>query len=493
MKFLSRFMSLTTFPFSLQKPFPFEGYLSKRIGHAHWTIHTRHSFLIPFLEQKKGPAGDALLTTPILRKHRYKKMGELEIIHEHTKETYLVKIYTYSRLSQKIKQLFRYTRGFNEFYTTYVAAMRGISVEVPVAYGEQKYIFTKESYLIIRKIKDSCSMREYLQSGAVLKERRDILKKFGELANNVYESGIRQDAFSLDNFLVFNGETGSKKVIMIDFEMVSVQTKGLKDNMRLWYLAKLNREKGFTNTDRIRFLLSYTCGDFVRCKQLANQINALTVRIMKKDAKKSSGLCARENRTFGLFTSDKFVGYYRKQYAPETLAALLNTEETTSRVLSGNRFQVLYFAEHTGLSLNYRTIVKTWRMANALCALKINVPVPVGIFKRRSPPLQKGAMFILHIPDNCVPLSKYSDAFIDENYLHSLFRFAEQVSPFGVFSKDLHPQDILIQKNGKQQITCYLKNYTSFHINRLSAQKNKALNTAIMEKVAKKVAKGLAS
>ncbi|MCF6155018.1 MAG: hypothetical protein E3K36_07150 [Candidatus Brocadia sp.] len=487
MQFFSHLLSFITSPFSIPKPLTFEGYLSKRIGHVHWIVRTHHSFLIPFLEQIKGTTGDALLTNPLFRRHRYKKMGEFEITHENRKETYLVKIYNYPHLLQKTKQLFRRTRGFNEFYTTYLAARKGIPVEVPVACGEQKHIFTKESYLIIRKIENSCSMREYLQSSTVLTERRDVLKKFGELAKNMYESGIIQDAFSLDNFLVYSDGTGGKKVILIDFEMVSVQTKGLKDKLRVWYFAKLNREKGFTNSDRIRFLRSYTNGDFIRCKNLARRIKELTVRIQKKDAKKASRLCVHENRTFGIFKSDTFLGYYRKKYTPEMLVTLLNTlEETTRSVFYRNHFQILHFKEDTDPGFNYRYITQIWMKANALFALKINVPVPVGIFKRRHPTLQREAFLISQIPDNCISLSQCSDFYIDENHLFPLLRFAEQVSPFGVFSKGLDTQDILVQKNEKHQVKCYLGNYACFHINRHPAQKNKSINANIMKQLLEK-------
>lgn len=484
MQFFSHLLSAITSPFSLLKPFTFEGYLSKRIGHVHWIISTPHSFFIPLLEQIKGPTSDALLTNPLFRRHRYKKMGEFEITHENEKETYLVKIYNYPHLSQKIKQLFRHTRGFNEFYTTYLTARRGIPVEVPVACGEQKCIFTKESYLIIRKIKNSCSMREYLQSVTALKERRDVLKKFGELAKNVYEAGIRQDAFSLDNFLVFSDETGSKKIIVIDFEMVSIQAKGLKDKLRVWYLAKLNREKGFTNTDRIRFLRSYTRGDFIRCKKLARQIKELTVRIQKKDATKSSRLCIHENRTYGIFQSDTFFGHYRKKYTPEMLITLLNTpEETTRSAFYGNHFQILHFKEDTDPRFHCRNITRIWTKANALFALKINVPVPVAIFERCYPVSQREAFLISQIPDNCISLKQCSGLYSDKNLHFLLLRFAEQVSPFGVFCKGLNPQDILVQEKGKHRVACYLGNYTSFRINRHSAQKNKSTNANIMKQL----------
>ena len=132
----------------------FKGYISNTIGHVPWTIHTQSSFLIPYLERisdrisrkSKEPADDILLT--IIRKDRYKILGEFKVFHANEEQTYLVKMYKYSGLIQKVKQLFKNTRGFREFNTTYVAAMKGVPVEVPVAYGERKHFFTKGFYLI---------------------------------------------------------------------------------------------------------------------------------------------------------------------------------------------------------------------------------------------------------------------------------------------------------------------------------------------------------
>ena len=83
-----------------------------------------------------------------MRKDRYKILGEFKVFRVNGVQTYLVKIYKYSGLIQKAKQLFKNTRGFREFNTTYVAAMKGVPVGVPIAHGERKHIFTKESYLI---------------------------------------------------------------------------------------------------------------------------------------------------------------------------------------------------------------------------------------------------------------------------------------------------------------------------------------------------------
>ncbi len=269
MQFFRQIVSFFCSPVSIPNPSEFTGYLSKRINHVHWLIHNQHAFLIPFLERLKDATAETLMATPLPRRHHYKKMGEFEITYKGKKEPYLVKIYNYPRLLQKIKQCFKNTRGFHEFNAAYLTAMRGIPVEVPVACGERKYFFTKESYLIVRKIRNSQSIRQYFKGNAPLKERRDILRKFGSLAQKMHKSGIQQDAFSLDNFLVYD-ENGAKKIIAIDFEMVSVHTRSLIEKLCLWYLAKLNREKGnFTDTERVRFLLSYMSHDIARWKTIA--------------------------------------------------------------------------------------------------------------------------------------------------------------------------------------------------------------------------------
>ena len=200
----------------------FKGYISNTIGRVQWTIHAQSSFLIPYLEQishrisgkVKESADDTLLT--IMRKDRYKILGEFEVFRVNEIQTYLVKMYKYSGLIQKVKQLFKNTRGFQEFNTTYVAAMKGVPVEVPVAYGERKHLFTKGFYLIIGKIERSCTLREYFRTGVSPGERRDVMEKFGTLSKNIHDSGVKQDDFSLDNFLAYASETGERRVILID-------------------------------------------------------------------------------------------------------------------------------------------------------------------------------------------------------------------------------------------------------------------------------------
>ena len=472
----------------------FKGYISNIIGRVQWIIHAQSSFLIPYLERipdrisgkSKEPADDTLLT--IVRKDRHKILGEFEVVHANEVQTYLVKMYKYSGLIQKVKQLFKNTRGFREFNTTYVAAMKGVPVEVPVAYGERKHIFTKESYLIIRKIKHACTVREYFRSGVSPEERRDVLKKFGKLAKNIHDSGVKQDDFSLDNFLVYDDEAGERRLILIDFERVTIQTKCLSEKQRIWYLAKLNRAKRyFTNTERLRFLVSYTDGNFDYCKKLARQIEAVTVYIQKKDAKKFYKQCSQENRKFGVFKNTNYHGYFKRDYSPETLLPLLDTRRgTPQEVCYINKFQIVHFTGHTSTGQNYRNIKQVWMHANALFALRINVPVPAGFFKNNS---SKEWFLISEVPENCTSLDKYIDSCSDKSPLMpALSMFVKQISPFGNLSKYFNTKDLLVQMNENKRLKCYLGNYNSFNINHLSIQKNRVVNTNTIKQLLQYIA-----
>jgi tRNA A-37 threonylcarbamoyl transferase component Bud32 len=456
-----------------------EGYTNKTAGGLRWILHRQHSFLVPYLERIKENPGGFLVNIP--RKHRYKTMGEFEAVHENRTETYLVKKYTYPRFTQKIKQFFKHTRGFNEFNMTFLAAQKGVPVEIPVAYGERKHVFTQESYIVIRKIKNSRSVREYFRDNAPHKEKKDVLEKFGRLAKTIHDAGIRQDAFSLDNFLVYD-ENGSKKVIVIDFEMVSILPKGIRHTLRIWYLAKLNREKRyFTNTDRLRFLLSYTDGDFGTCKKLAREIEMLTIAMQKKDAKKLSGLCTNENRKFGIFKDTAFSGYYNKRYPPDMLLKLLEIPgNTPERFLHINQFRI-WRCDEAGRRPDCRTLAHIWGCVNALSAMKINIPIPAGIFLKNLSGTQQEIFLISQMPDNCVPLSQCHDLHPGKNLLPVFLKFAEQISPFGVLDRKLTPHDMLVQRKENRSPKCYLGNHTSFHTNELSAEKNRLINTQIMK------------
>ncbi len=453
----------------------FKGYISNAIGGFRWIIHTRTSFLIPYLEGIAETTNQGPLT--ILRKDRFKIMGEFTVTHEGKAQTYLVKIYHYPSLTQRIKQFFKQTRAFHEFNTTYRAAMKGAPVETPVAYGEQRGLLPGKSCLVIRKIERSRTLREYFKDNPSGKDRSHVLREFGKLAKTIHDAGIRQDDFSLDNFLVCDDEAVGKKLFLIDFERVSIQKKGLQDAQRAWYLAKLNRARRyFTNADRLRFLSAYAGSDTEYGKKLARRIEPLTIHIQKKDAKKFRRQCVHENRKFGVWKNGHWRACHRKNYDPKVFVPLLDAP--------GNAGQDVLYQEGFRIErVRGRKMRRAWTHANALFAFNINVGIPVVFLERHAPPEKRASWLISRIPDNCVPLRRYAETHPDKNLISgALVRLAEQVSPYGVFRADLNSDGLLARMGGKHPV-CYLANYHAFCINHDDFRKNREINLPIIRQV----------
>ncbi|MDR4506836.1 MAG: lipopolysaccharide kinase InaA family protein [Candidatus Brocadiaceae bacterium] len=499
----------------------FKEYKSNILGPIRWSIHNEHFFLSPHLKRLSEPGRKSLLV--ILRKNPYKVLAELSVTYANKEQVYIVKIYKYPRLLQKIKQFFKCTKALKEFRMTCLAAQKGVPVEIPVAFGERKLFFVKESYLVIRKINFCSTAGEYFKGAVSHNERGSVLEKFGKLASIMHNAGVRQNDFSLNNFLVFPDETGDNKIILIDFERVSIQAKGLSEKNCIWYLAKLNREtKHFTRTERLKFLLSYTGYEIDYCKKLAKHINRSTISIQKKDAEKFRKQCVQENRKFGMYKNRKYTGFYRKMYSSDTLETLLRMAATAGRkrrVFYKDQFRIISFKQQGKYSFNAFTdlfgvdkgwmvkclkklkplscgvfgsycsgsshyaFIRVWKHANALFALRLNVPFPVGIFWAALPGSGKEWLLISKIPENSISFCRWRELQSVENLRYAFFRLAEQISPYGVFRKDLNVKDILVQRNGVRLLKCYLKDYTSFQVNSCPVKQNRSFNMRIVKQL----------
>jgi len=219
----------------------FKEYISYTESNNQWLVHEQFTFLVSHLKHLKTLNNHT--TIKINREDRFKILAGFEVVKSDEAYSFILKIYKYPSLFQQLKQLFKRTKAFREFYMTYLAASKGVPVEVPVAFGEQKCFFIKKSYLIIKKIENSHTLNDYFRDNNCFAERRSVLKEFGKLSRFIHDSGIKQDDYSLNNFLVFKRD-GDTRIILIDFERVSIQRGSLLEKQSILYLAKLNRAKG---------------------------------------------------------------------------------------------------------------------------------------------------------------------------------------------------------------------------------------------------------
>ncbi len=128
----------------------------------------------------------------------------------------------------------------------------GLAVVRPVAVGEERRLGVLSRSFAVSRDAGAKDLRSLLESQRGL-ERRELLGRFARFARRLHDSGVDQDDFSPNNFLVHaDGE-----FVLIDFERARVRGRPL--GARAWtQLAKLHRRDfGISRTDRLRFLSEY--------------------------------------------------------------------------------------------------------------------------------------------------------------------------------------------------------------------------------------------
>lgn len=130
----------------------------------------------------------------------------------------------------------------------------GIAVVRPVAVGEERRHGVLVRSFAVSRDAGARDLRVVLESlrGAG-RERRELLERFAVFARKLHDTGVDQDDFSPNNFLV----RADGSFVLIDFERVRVRRGPL--GARAWIqLAKLHRRDfGVSRTERLRFLRAY--------------------------------------------------------------------------------------------------------------------------------------------------------------------------------------------------------------------------------------------
>jgi len=188
-------------------------------------------------------------------------------------ERMIIKHYEHGGLLRKITRdvFFGNSRPFRELAVLEAASLRGLRVPEVIATRVSR-IFgpVYKAEIAYREIPDSANLLEYLnrvnQRPATEKTvlKRQIINSLAETIKKMHSSGIYHADLNVRNVLIQN--IGKKiQVYLLDFDCSRIkESLTLRD--RLNNLARFNRscEKWrapITNTDKLRFFLSYSKGD----------------------------------------------------------------------------------------------------------------------------------------------------------------------------------------------------------------------------------------
>ena len=144
----------------------------------------------------------------------------------------LVKKYKSRGLAKITKNFFRGSRAFHEFHSARAIDERGIPTAVPLLAAERmKWGCVYESLLVLPFISAACELKDFFldpqntcSRACSPAERRHIVYCFGRLTAKIFQSGIYQNDYSLNNFLI-REEEGSHTIYFIDFERAAIKKR----------------------------------------------------------------------------------------------------------------------------------------------------------------------------------------------------------------------------------------------------------------------------
>lgn len=386
---------------------------------------------------------------------------------------FILKIYRPASNWSRLLSLLRVSKAEREFDAALEIHKRGISTVLPIAVGiRRRHGLVMESCVIFPRLAGVVGLDEFLRgtftefpcrcevvpatepenpplpdTQTPRELRAAVVRAYGRYARSVHDAGINQDDFDPNNILLSFGASGARTgahpadgrvcraenggaqedsmpeqkrkyaigLRIVDFERASVGDP-LPLRRRIWLLAKLNRFRSASASDRIRFLIEYcrepapaseTDGSRTapvhgrlagargrrssvpakpQCaipghKELAARIMAEEDRVLGRDLRRAAENCCEENRNTGLFSQQGMRGHYRKKYpwdegitAEEACllaGAALNPAPVHALPVG---YEVIKFAGTAGAE----RASALWKVTNAL--LRVGIPVQPPIF-----------------------------------------------------------------------------------------------------------------
>lgn len=291
----------------------------------------------PFLH---GTFQEALSGAVPLKDRRAKAMYECTI----QGRRYFVKVY---RNRGFFYRLIRGPRALKELVLSKGLIERGISTVPVCAAGESK----RQAIVVMEHWEGWMSLQNVMLSRTLsARGRRRLFFEYGVFCRKVHDAGVWQYDFNPSNVLV-RLNSGSPEFVLVDLEQVRFRRIFSSERQRL--LAKINRLKGPTRTDRLRFLKGYLKEQDERRPWIRRFLKQVK-RQDKMDQARLWRNCIRENRNFGVFSEGEIHGYYRKKREGQEG---LTREEV--RVIAQKRGEVSGYR-----MMRYSNGTHSWREAN---------------------------------------------------------------------------------------------------------------------------------
>lgn len=256
----------------------------------------------------------------LLKESKSKKLLVCPIDQNNANKSFLIKIYLYPGLWQKVKYLFRRSKGDKELKLAQDISKKGIPTIVPQKVEDKRKLgILKESLVITEQLPDCLDLEELLLKKRVQDRRlkSKVIVEYAKLARLIHDQGIYQDDFDPNNILYQKRQDGTFQLYFVDFERTKLLKK-ISFRKRVHSLAKLNRMgRRLKDVDQMRFLKVYLGAQTTKneLSEWIKEIRREEKEVFLRDQRRAERECTSlKNSRIGFINYDPYQGYYRKRY-----------------------------------------------------------------------------------------------------------------------------------------------------------------------------------
>lgn len=449
-----------------------------------------------------------------IKKGKHKSIWHVTLTGDEEDDTYIIKRYLSRHPFARLKTFLILSKAARELKAAVLIARKGIPTTLPVAMGEKgSFGFVKESYVVLEKLKECRDLSSYFlkdypvnQSSKSLLEKWTILKELGRLASRVFQEGVFQSDFSLNNFLLTKNKTEGIKLYLTDFEKITIK-KRLSINQKRRCLAKLNRVgREISTADRLRFLKSYVGSDASREQilLLAKTIQERTMEILKQDYLRGRITSVYTDALYEKYEQGTIKGYYRKGYIIDEILRIIQKFDLLARSLPTSDikhkeeicidlrchshpkpFKVVRYINPA----NHISARSLWIKMSTFLIAGIPLELPHAFMEMKVKNNQEGYLFI-PIMENEMDLGEFLKPSLEKKELFLLtdllIRLMKQLHHFGTFSVKIAESDFAVVKKTVGGPSITLKNVETFTMKKKIALSEKKRDLAILNGLIKK-------
>ncbi len=434
--------------------------MSKRIeieeGEIHWWLgtHADVSAVRPLLRR----ALDSLASgeTPNIKVGRRKELYKLRLTNGDIPD-YLLKVNRYPS-NRRILERQRISKARHEMTVAEQLAQRGLATPLPLAAGDQHESGRLVACFLLVPILDDVVdlLQLWLNGELTVAEKHALARELGSYIRRMHDTGLFQDDFAPNNFLVRRGDP--MELFAIDFERAVIRRR-TSDRARRWMIAKLERGMARTSTtDRMRFLRHYAAGDRDKARHWWQMVSTLAPRLARRDVRRMHANARRGGGRFRSIAGNRYTGYARIDVADATLEhALANLDVGEGvRASSGNGVWITPLVQTSS-----RQLGRAWGAANAF-ALRGLCPSPLGAVRYDSKAFllfqrnRKASLLVDAQPDDAT-----------EGALRALF---ERLFGYGDVGDALDAKGIVVEPTSGGSVRAFLLNVQCFRFGSTNAR-----------------------